>query len=280
MNVFENKAPLVSVIITTFNRRELLERAYQSVLNQSYSNIEIIIVDDCSTDDTLDYLNSIKEENTIIILNNVKKGVQYNRNAGILRATGKFVVGLDDDDYFHPKRIETMVNNYNSKYSFIGTLVQPVGVDIKVKCKEILGLNDILYHNNGFHWPLVLKKRMVEVGLFDLKLSSAQDYDMWIRLIKKYGKAKIVQKKLYYLDTRESSRISTDYEKKVNGRLNFLNKHKGIMTNKHYNYHKYYLEKIQKKDISVIFFIKNVPIKFWRKEFGFVLYSRFGFLKK
>lgn len=106
--------PLVTVYIPTFNRVELLKRAVQSVQSQTYQNLEIIIVDDCSTDGTHEYLKQLaKEDNRVrYFLKEKNSGACVSRNIAIVNANGEFITGLDDDDYFLNSRIEDFVENY------------------------------------------------------------------------------------------------------------------------------------------------------------------------
>ena len=107
---------LVSVYITTYNRRELVERAINSVMAQNYSHIEIIVADDGSTDGTQDYLASLQSDGIVTALFNSSgesKGACYGRNRAIAIAQGEYITGLDDDDYFEPWRIESFINKWN-----------------------------------------------------------------------------------------------------------------------------------------------------------------------
>lgn len=93
---------LISIYIPTHNRRKLLERAVKSVQQQTYLNIELIIVDDGSSDSTWDYLNDIANKNIRIFKHEQPLGACAARNLAIKHAKGKFITGLDDDDEFQP----------------------------------------------------------------------------------------------------------------------------------------------------------------------------------
>ena len=100
-----NSNPLISVIITTYNRPNLLKRSIDSVLKQSYKNIELVIIDDSSKAPI-----DLPDDNRIIYFRNKKnKGVQYSRNKGLSIVSGIYVLNLDDDDYFHKKRIDALL---------------------------------------------------------------------------------------------------------------------------------------------------------------------------
>src|SRR3954454_1519728 len=98
---------LVSIYIPTKDRLPLLKRAVDSVLAQTVRNIELIIVSDGSSDETCDYVRSIKSDIQIRLIDNESShGACHARNQAIELAKGRFITGLDDDDYFMPHRIE------------------------------------------------------------------------------------------------------------------------------------------------------------------------------
>lgn len=100
----------ISVIVATRNRYQKLKRAIRSIEKQSLKDFEIIIVNDASTDETYDFLESIKNRNINIIHNKVSIGCAGARNKGIKEAKGEFLVFLDDDDEYLPKKLETHFN--------------------------------------------------------------------------------------------------------------------------------------------------------------------------
>ena len=93
---------LVTVYITTYNRREFLERAINSVLNQTHTNLELIVADDGSSDGSQQYLQELQNKGVLTAVLNTtgtSKGACYGRNKAINLAKGEFITGLDDDDY-------------------------------------------------------------------------------------------------------------------------------------------------------------------------------------
>jgi len=102
---------LISVIIPTYNRVNNLKVAIESVLNQTYNNIEIIIVDDNSTDNTIKTLNSLDIPNLRIINNKVNRGAPSCRNTGIKYSRGAYIAFLDDDDIWYTEKIEKQLNH-------------------------------------------------------------------------------------------------------------------------------------------------------------------------
>ena len=98
----------ISVVIPTYNRKSFLQNAIDSVLTQTYQNIELIIIDDGSSDKTIEYLN--KKYPRIKIFKQSNKGVSAARNKGIELSSIDWIAFLDSDDRWHPKKIENQIN--------------------------------------------------------------------------------------------------------------------------------------------------------------------------
>ena len=102
--------PKVSVIIATYNRATLLPRAVNSVLDQTYSDFELIIVDDCSLDDTQEVIRTFTDPRIRIIQHGANRGAAATRNTGIAHARGEYITFLDDDDECTPNRLADQVS--------------------------------------------------------------------------------------------------------------------------------------------------------------------------
>ena len=113
----QGKNYLVSVIIVNYNNAPFLDESIKSILNQTYKNIEIIVVDDISTDDSIKKLNKYK--NKVIIIKNKKKTVHGSYNQinsyynGYARSKGKFLFFLDSDDFFKSNKINYLMDKFN-----------------------------------------------------------------------------------------------------------------------------------------------------------------------
>lgn len=102
--------PLVSVIMPAYNAEEYIGEAIASILSQTYEKLELIIVEDCSTDDTIEQIKKYRNDNRIVVIKNqINKGISYSTNAGIELAKGKYIALLDDDDMAAVNRIELQV---------------------------------------------------------------------------------------------------------------------------------------------------------------------------
>jgi len=228
--------PLVTVWIPTFNRKELLERALLSVLNQDYQNIEIFIVDNGSVDGTSELVNNYIQKNNKIVYHRFdsNKGACAARNYAIINASGDLVTGLDDDDEFLPGRVSQLVKAYDEKYAFVCTgYYWDYGTYRKAKIDNQLEINLScqLNYNQASNQVLVSKKRIIDAGLFDESLISCQDWDMWTRLIIQYGVGLRVAKTSYVVHTaHDKPRITGIASNRLKGLKQFYTKHQHLMT--------------------------------------------------
>jgi len=227
---------LVSVIITTKNRFEALSRALKSVENQTYKDIEVIVVDDGSNEEiSRKNKKMVEGKGHVYFYNKVSQGACYARNVGISNSNGYFVTGLDDDDEFTNNRIERLVEcaqlnkEEHSLYCSHSLILDEYGTESYEKeQKQLLNLNDMLLTNKVGSQALVKKDYICEVGMFDESLLASQDHDMWLRVIEKYGAAYKLKERLYVChDDARLLRVSSN---KIKGLKQFYKKHSVKMT--------------------------------------------------
>lgn len=185
---FLDMQPLVSVIIPTYNRAYCVERAIRSVLNQTYSNLEVILIDDGSKDDTPKLVSSYPLRYVRLPCN---FGVSFARNRGILKAKGDFLAFLDSDDEFLPTKIEKQI-----KYLEKNPEIKLVQTE-ELWFRRGQRLNPKKYHAKAegpfLHRAVklcvvspstLLVKREVfqEIGLFDETFPVCEDYEFFLRV--------------------------------------------------------------------------------------------------
>ncbi|HIP11459.1 MAG TPA: glycosyltransferase [Arcobacter sp.] len=249
------KNEFVSIIIPTHNREDLLPRAVESVLTQTYKNIEIIIVDDGSKDNTEElvqnYMN--KHENIKYIKHEKALGGNAARNSGIRAASGEFVAGLDDDDEFTPDRIEKLMNNYSDEYSMITSRSLKVTKtnQRKTRFKAEIDLNDILYSNIIGNQVLVKKSVIMEAGLYDEQLLRSQDYDMWVRIIEKFGKAKMMRDVTQIIHYEHDNHSPNYRWNSFKGGFAFYKKHKYLFNRGQRKRQLYGILRLQERKVSI-----------------------------
>lgn len=172
----------VSIIIPAYNTEKYISECLDSALNQTYKNIEIIVVDDRSTDDTLYIIEQYQKlyPQLIVLRNGINRGVGYTRNIAISIASGDYISFLDSDDIMHPLMIEKLVNaleKYNVSVStcrfkqFIGKL--SLSRNNGTGCVRVIDLNQdnrYLYNISGVCWNKLFKRDLVSKVFFPDKL--------------------------------------------------------------------------------------------------------------
>jgi len=196
---------LVSVVLTSFNQYKLLERAFDSIINQTYEHIEIIIVDDCSTEiETINYLEKLQSFNYKNILIHVQEqnvGVTKNKNTGFKLASGKYISYLDGDDYYFSTKIEKELeflksnSNFDIVYSNFYIEDEHTGeIDLWGTDKNLLYTGDIFKEvicrafprNTLFRFEMLKREVLKNINYYDENLLAYEDWDSRIRYSKLY----------------------------------------------------------------------------------------------
>jgi glycosyltransferase involved in cell wall biosynthesis len=192
--------PLVSVILPTYNRAPLLRRSIQSVLSQTYSNLELLVVDDCSSDSTQSVVQSFRDKRIHFLKHEKKQGGAIARNTGIKAAKGAYIAFQDSDDEWLPRKLEKQMkafeigqpnlgvvfSNYwriNRHRKFYG--LYNVADLLKLTPEKI---HDVLLEENFVGTPMAVVRKVCfeKVGLFEA-LPRLQEWDLWIRISQHYS---------------------------------------------------------------------------------------------
>jgi glycosyltransferase involved in cell wall biosynthesis len=182
---------LISVVIPTCNRPRLLETAINSVINQTYNNIEIIIVDDASTDETKAVHIKYNDERISYIRVDKSKGGNFARNLGVKQSKGSYVAFLDDDDEWLPSKLSKQMQVFEKDESigivYTGADVIHTAYDTKYKITPQkmgdLSMSILTFNYIGTTSSVMIKRELFdEAGGFDIKMPQLQDYDLWIRV--------------------------------------------------------------------------------------------------
>ncbi|MGQ9670729.1 MAG: glycosyltransferase family 2 protein [Desulfosoma sp.] len=184
--------PLVSVVIPAYNAAWCVERAVRSVLSQDYPSVEVIVVDDGSTDGTPQILEKYRDR--VHVLRKPNGGLSSARNAGIAAAQGDYVAFLDADDFWFPQKLSRQMAfmTANPSLGFTSTAAVVVAEDgtplslwrcpEKASCLTATIFARLSAVPGSGSGVVVLKHLFHRVGLFDEGLSSVEDVDMWLRL--------------------------------------------------------------------------------------------------
>ena len=185
--------PAVSVIIPTYNRGWILKEAIDSVLAQEFTDYELIVVDDGSTDDTRTILDSYGQN--IIVLAQANEGVSAARNRGIAESRAQLVAFLDSDDLWLPQKLERQVEFFNSDPDALICQTEETwirnGVRVNPK-KRHQKLSGMIFEPSldlclvSPSAVMIRKSLFDAVGMFDESLPACEDYDLWLRVSCRY----------------------------------------------------------------------------------------------
>ena len=215
----------ISVYMPTRNRVDRLADAVKSVLTQQFADIELIVVDDASTDGTALFLDSVaREDRRVRVLRNESpRGAPTSRNRAITAATGDFMTGLDDDDTFEPQRLSALHDcwasfaRHNIPVSCIYTqdYFLSGGKELFVtKKRGTVDFADLAEANEIGNQVFAPTAVFREAGLFNEKLPAWQDFEFFMRIVKRFGPARLLDMPLYRFDVTPSrDRISTKQDK-------------------------------------------------------------------
>jgi glycosyltransferase involved in cell wall biosynthesis len=188
-----SKSPEVSVILPTYNRAWILKEAIDSVLAQDFKDFELIVVDDGSTDDTGQILDSYDQD--LMVLHQSNRGVSAARNRGIDAAAGRLIAFLDSDDLWLPRKLTTQVNFFNSNPAAVINQTEEIwirnGIRVNPRTRHHKFSGMIFEKSLALCLvspSAVMMKRSLfeEVGLFDEDLPACEDYDLWLRISWRY----------------------------------------------------------------------------------------------
>ena len=182
---------LVSIIMPSYNTANYISGSINSIMNQTYKNWELIIVDDCSTDNTDEIVNKFLKDKRIRYFKNDKnKGAAISRNKALREAKGKWIAFLDSDDLWKREKLEKQIkfmeeNNYNFSYTYYEEINEN-GEKLNI---EIQGPKKITKSGMyNYCWPgcLTVMYNAETIGLIQIKdIKKNNDYAMWLKIIKK-----------------------------------------------------------------------------------------------
>lgn len=201
-------SPLLSVIIPVYNAEQYIKDAVASILNQTYKNLELIIIDDGSTDNTLQIVTSIQDKKIVLVKNKINRGQIYTRNLGLKMAKGMYIGMFDADDIAYPDKYETQIAflEKNKDVGMLGSWARFIDADGKrmkggwqLKAKPEMIPSIMLFKNYFLQSAVVYRKECIHNFSFKEGFDIGEDYVIWLEIIEKY-KAWNLQK--YLVDYR------------------------------------------------------------------------------
>ncbi|WP_312748041.1 glycosyltransferase [Sphingobacterium multivorum] len=199
-------AALITVIIPCYNGRQYLKEAIESVLNQSYSNFELLIVNDGSTDDSLEVIKDFSDRRIKVINNKMNLGIVKALNIGISNAGGEYIARLDADDMMHKDRLLKQMQflQKNKDIDIVGSyhyIVDENGCIISIKEYPISNteIKFMLFFQNPFSHPSVMfRAHIIKEFPYSSEYKHIEDYILWCNILKTYKGANIPECLTYY----------------------------------------------------------------------------------
>lgn len=184
--------PLVSIVLPTFNGEQYLTESVRSCLDQTYRNIELIIVDDCSSDRTPQIVDNLDDPRVVVLHNEVNEGLPASLNKGFRHSRGSYLTWTSDDNWYCADAIETMQSalRTNPAVGIVYSDYWIVDSEGKVTgSRRVAEPDDILSRPSNEIGACFLYRRDVyeKVGEYSSKWKLVEDYDYWIRIAKKFS---------------------------------------------------------------------------------------------
>ncbi len=197
--------PLIDVLMPVYNAKDFLNEAIDSLLAQTYTNWILIVIDDASTDNSVEIVEAYKDNRIQLIKKSKNTGSYDTLNQGLKKAKGKYIAILDADDICHPERFQRQVHflESSSEIGLCGTWVKTFGLGKEKIWKYPTKTEEIrcalLFHNCFAHSSVMIRRSILEKhNLLYNTARMAQDYDLWVRISEYTQTANIKTPLVYY----------------------------------------------------------------------------------
>lgn len=251
----------VSVIIPCYNNSNTILETLKSIKNQTYKNLEIIVVDDGSTDNTKVLLENQTSYKNLSYFYKTNEGPSFTRNFGVHKAIGEYIFFIDADDLINEKYIEKCVAilDNNQKIEIVYARASYFEAKKGEWKLNAFNITDFLRQNCIHISCLIRKKTFDKLGGFDTKLKILEDWDLWIRIIDNKPKAvfRIDEILFYYRKRKEKSSLTNTLHKKDIFETSYL-----YVYNKNYKYYE-----LNKLGILNLLNSEKINSKYKRKYF-------------
>ena len=197
---------MITIICSIYNSNKTLPQMIESVLNQTYQDFELILINDGSTDNSLEIMKEFEKiDNRIVGIDKKNSGLTKSLNIGLKKAKGEFIARIDADDVWYPAKLEKQVEflEQNQEYGLIGTAYNEIDENGKIifeKQRLPLLITDeeirknIVKFNPFFHSSVMFRREILEtIGFYNEKFKYTQDYEFWVRIMSKYKVANLFE---------------------------------------------------------------------------------------
>lgn len=232
---------LVSIVIPAYNAEKTVIETLESVVNQTYKNIEVIVVDDGSSDNTFNVIKEFaKAYGNMKVLSKNNEGLPATRNYGFQYVTGEYLVFLDADDLLDASYVSSCVEQYhnNSQLDIVYTQTQLFERETGLMESWDYSKESILWTNCFTATAMMKSENLKAIGLYDTNLKFAEDWEMWIRMTAHFDNVYKINKPLFYYRKRHTKDSMTDENRKQNisdeSWLYIYNKHYSLYKKNNY----------------------------------------------
>ena len=234
----QSREPTVTAVITTYNRADMVGRAIQSVLDQTHKDFELIVVDDCSTDNTGEIVRAFQDTRIRYIRHERNRRLSASRNTGMKAAQGKYIAFLDDDDEWLPIKIEKQLQlalNDSETCEVYYCGIYSVLQDGTAVGKFLPWRRGVLLPHLAKGWtppastPMFRKTALEQIGGHDETLKSCIDHDVWMKMAAAGYKADFVPEALVKVYYHEGVRMTGKVEERLNAIETFLDKWRDLI---------------------------------------------------
>lgn len=183
--------PKISILLPVYNGEKYLNESISSILNQSFQNFELIVIDDCSTDKSVDVIKSHNDSRIVFLRNSINSRTAHSLNRGIDIAKGKYIARMDQDDIASPTRLEEQYHfmEANPEVGICGTQIMPFGIGINSSTSKYplsdSGIRLMQLYKPPFAHPTVMMRKAV-LNKNKLRYREnfiAEDYSLWSKLL-------------------------------------------------------------------------------------------------
>jgi teichuronic acid biosynthesis glycosyltransferase TuaG len=241
----KTNSALISVILPTYNSKKFIKYSVNSVLKQSYSNFELIIVDDCSTDESYELIQNLKKKDKRIKYIRTKKNsktVGHPRNIGVKHSKGKFIAFIDADDYWYPDKLKLQMQNIRDKDMLSCTASNYIKEGGKKKSNFIINYLRIIIQTfifnklkkGRYHWlyiynPVIISSVLINKKVFNRiqfneNENIREDLFFWFNLFPYIKNNFIYLNMIYCTITRAKNSMSSEFKKEFNKIINSISK--------------------------------------------------------
>ena len=239
----------VSVVIPCYNSSSCITKAIESVLNQTYADLEVIVVDDASTDDTCSVVNRINHPRVKLITRAQNGGAAVTRNTAIRAATGRYIAFLDSDDYWTMDKLSLQIREMREKaaaFSCTDYIVRAGNRELLMIMSEEINYR-LLLKANIIHTSTVVYDSAMIGKIYMPELRKAEDYATWLNVLKICRTALVIREPLAYRIRRSNSLSS------------------GLLTMKYFTYRVYRETQGLPVTTSLYYLFRALPRGVWKR---------------